>query len=164
MTRSRSTTLHSGVPCERARAWAALAPDGEVSVLEQKLLDAHLARCGACSRFSVQVTAVAAALRAAALQPVSQPVTVPTWRRQRTYARVRVVGAAAAVAVMALGISSRAPLSAGERGAFQFPVAVDFSGGDRAEQQELRDLRREAIVAAIAARNRPARHFGTESI
>ena len=133
-------------------------------MLEQKLLDAHLARCGACSRFSVQVTAVAAALRAAALQPVSQPVTVPTWRRQRTYARVRVVGAAAAVAVMALGISSRAPLSAGERGAFQFPVAVDFSGGDQAEQQELRDLRREAIVAAIAARNRPARHFGTESI
>jgi hypothetical protein len=164
MTRVRSTKFHSGVPCERARAWAALAPDGEVSLLEQKLLDAHLARCGACSRFSVQVTAVAAALRAAALQPVAQPVAVPTWRRRRVDARVRMVGAAAAVAVMALGIAARAPLPAGEQESFQFPVVVDFSGGDRAEQQELRDLRREAIVAAIAARNRPARHFGTESI
>ena len=77
-------------------------------------------------------------------------------------ARVRTVGAAAAVAVMALGIASRAPLSAGERQSFQLRPCVDFSGGDQAEQQALRDLRREAIVAAIEARNRPARHFGNQ--
>ena len=148
--------------CERARSWAALAPDGELSELERKLLDAHLVRCDACSRFSVQVAAVAAELRAAALQPLPRPVSIPSWRRRPAYARVRTVGAAAAVAVMALGIASRAPLSTGERQSLQFPSVVDFSGGDEAEQQALRNIRREAIVEATAARNRPARHFGNQ--
>jgi len=156
------TAFPSGRPCERARAWASLMPDGELSVLEQKLLDAHLARCRPCCSFSVQVAAVAAALRAAALDPVSQPVAIPTWRRRRVYARVRMVGAAAAVAVMALGIAARAPVSTGEQGAFEFPVVVDFSGSDQAEHQALRDIRREAMVAAIEARTRPARHFGNQ--
>ena len=155
------TRFPRGVLCERARSWAALAPDGELSELEQKLLDAHLARCGACSRFSVQVAAVAAELRSAALQPLPRPVSIPTWRRRPAYARVRAVGAAAAVAVMALGIASRAPLSTGEQQA-QFPRVVDFSGGDVAEQQALRNILREAIAQEAAARNRPARHFGNQ--
>jgi hypothetical protein len=150
------------VLCERARSWAALAPDGELSELEQKLLDSHLARCAGCSRFAVQVAAVATELRAAALQPLAQPVSIATWRRRPAYARVRTVGAAAAVAVMALGIASRAPLQTSDQQAFQLPRVVDFSGGDEAEQQALRNLRREAIVQATAARNRPARHFGNQ--
>ena len=77
-------------------------------------------------------------------------------------ARVRTVGAAAAVAVMALGIASRAPLSSGERAVAPLRPVLDFSGGDQAEQQALRDLRREVIVAEIEARNRPARHFGNQ--
>jgi len=156
------TSFSRGVLCERARSWAALAPDGELSELEQKLLDAHLARCGACNRFSVQVAAVATELRTAVLQPLPRPVSIPTWRRRPVYTRVRTVGAAAAVALMALGIASRAPLSAGEQESFQLPRVVDFSGGGEAEQQALRNLRREAIVVANAARNRPARHFGNQ--
>jgi predicted anti-sigma-YlaC factor YlaD len=148
--------------CERACTWASLAPDGELSELEQKLLDSHLARCGPCNRFARQVAAVAAELRAAALQPLPQPVAIPTWRRGALTARFRAVGAAAAVAVMALGIASRAPLSAGERQSLQVRPVLDFSGGDQAEQQQLRDLRREVIVAEIEARNRPARHFGNQ--
>lgn len=151
-----------GVLCERARSWAALAPDGELSELEQKLLDAHLARCAACSRFSVHVAAVTAGLRDAPLQPLPWPVSIPTRRRQPVYARVRTVGAAAAVALMALGIASRAPLSAGDQESFQPARVVDFSGGDEAEQRALRNLHREAVVAASAARNRPARHFGNQ--
>jgi len=156
------TRFPRGVLCERARSWAALAPDGELSELERKLLDAHVARCGACSTFTVQVAAIAGALRAAALQPLPRPVSISTWRRRHVYARVRMVGAAAAVAAMALGVTARAPLSAGEQQSFQFPRVVDFSGGDLAEHQELRNIRREAIVAAIEARNRPARHFGNQ--
>jgi len=156
------TRFPRGVLCERARSSAALAADGELSELERKLLDAHVARCGACSRFSVEVAAVAARLRSAALQPLPRPVSIPTWRRRPVYARVRLAGAAAAVAVMALGIASRAPLSAGEPQALRLAPVVDFSGGDLVEQQELRTIRREAIVAAIEARNRPARHFGNQ--
>ena len=151
-------------PCERARSWAALAPDDELSVLEQKLLDAHVARCGSCSHFSVQVAVVAAELRASPARELPRPVSVPAWRRRCVHARARMVGAAAAVAVMALGVASPSPLSAGKQETFRLPRVVDFSGGDRAEQQALRDVRREAIVGAIAARSRPAGHFGTQPI
>ncbi len=158
------TRFSRGSLCDRARAWAALAPDGELSELERKLLDAHVVRCGACSRFAVHVAALTGELRAAALQPLPRPVSIPAWRRRHVYARARLVGAAAAVAVMALGIAARAPLSAGDRQSFDFKPVVDFSGGDRAEHQALRDARREAMVAAIEARNRPARHFGTQPV
>ena len=155
-------TFSQRASCERACSWASLAPDGELSELEQRLLDSHLARCGPCDRFARQVAAVAAELRAAALQPLPQPVAIPMWRRGSVTARVRAVGAAAAVAVMALGIASRPPLSSGERQSLQVQPVLDFSGGEQAEQQQLRDLRREAIVAEIEARNRPARHFGNQ--
>jgi hypothetical protein len=155
------TRFPRGILCERARSWAALAPDGELSELEQKLLGAHVARCASCSRFSVQVEAVALELRAAALQPLPRPVSIPSWRRP-VYTRIRTVGAAAAVALMALGIAARAPLSTSEQQSLQLPRVVDFSGGDQAEQQRLRSLRREAIVTAREVRNRPARHFGNQ--
>lgn len=158
------TRFPSGLPCERARVWSALVPDGELSVLEQKLLDAHLARCRACSHFSAQVTAAVAQLRAAPLQPLPVPIAVSTRHRRRIPARARMVGAAAAVAAMALGVAARAPLSSEQQVTFQLPRVVDFSGGDLAEQQALRDARRAAIVAAIAARSRPTGHFGTQPI
>lgn len=156
------TRFPRGVLCERARSWAALAPDSELSELEQKLLDAHLVRCGACSRFAVQVMAVTAELRSAALEPLPRPVSIPAWRRRPVYTRVRTVGAAAAVALMALGIAARGPLTTSEQQSLQLPRVVDFSGGDEAEQQRLLNLRREAIVAAREIRNRPARHFGNQ--
>jgi predicted anti-sigma-YlaC factor YlaD len=138
-------------------------PDGELSVLEQRLLDGHLARCVACAHFSAQVAAAAAELRAAALQPLADPIAVPAPQRRRVPAGLRMAGAAVAVAAMALGVASRAPLSAGQQETFKLPRVVDFSG-ELAEQQALRDVRREAIAAAIAARSRPAGHFGTQPI
>ena len=54
--------------CERAQVWAALAPDGELAVLERRLLDAHLAHCARCRAFAQQVAAVAAAVRGAAAE------------------------------------------------------------------------------------------------
>ena len=155
-------TFPTGDPCERACTWAALAPDNELSELERRLLAAHVSRCGPCSRFAAQVAAVAAALRAAAPQKLRRPVSIPAWRRRTVQARLRAAGAVAAVAVMALGIASRAPLPTGETQTFRPTPVLDFSGGDQAEHQALRDARREAIVAALEARNRPARHFGNQ--
>ena len=116
-----------GVLCDRARAWAALAPDGELSELERKLLGSHLDRCHSCADFAVRVAAVAAELRAASLQPLPRPVSVPVWRRRHAYARVRTIGAAAAVAAMALGLAGRAPLSTGERDKLQLPRVTNFA-------------------------------------
>jgi predicted anti-sigma-YlaC factor YlaD len=127
----------NGVLCERARTWAALAPDGELSELERKLLDAHVQRCAACAYFAVEVAAVASELRAAALQPMPRPLVVPIWRRRPVYARVRAVGAAAAVAVMALGVASRAPLSAGDRESFDLPRVTNFANKTPLHEVEL---------------------------
>ena len=127
----------TGILCERARAWAALAPDGELSELERKLLDAHVQRCAACGYFAVEVAAVAAELRAAALQPLPRPLVVPIWRRRPVYARFRAVGAAAAVAVMALGIASRAPLSAGDRESFELPRVTNYANKTPQREVEL---------------------------
>jgi anti-sigma factor RsiW len=151
------TRFPRGVLCERARSWAALAPDGELSELERKLLDSHLARCGACGAFALQLAAIAAELRDASPQPLPHPVALPVLHRRRAWTGVRTVGAAAAVAVMALGIASRAPLSSSERESFRLPPVVDFSGGDRQEMATLISQRREAIAVANAVKNRPAR-------
>jgi len=127
-----------GVLCDRARAWAALEPDGELSELERKLLGSHLDRCDSCADFAVRVAAVAAVLRAASLQLLPRPVSVPVWRRRPVYARVSAIGAAAAVAVMALGVSARAPLSTGERD--RLPRVTNFA--DNAEREVALIIRR----------------------
>ena len=121
----------NGVLCERARTWAALAPDGELSELERKLLDAHVQRCAACAYFAVEVAAVASALRAAALQPLPRPISVPVWRRRPVYSRLSAVGAAAAVAVMALGVTARPPLSPGESD--KLPRVTNFANNAERE-------------------------------
>lgn len=158
------TRFPRGVLCERARSWAALAPDNELSELERKLLDAHLARCPGCSRFAERVLAVAEALRAESLQPLTYPLTVPSWRRRTAYARFRTVGAAAAVAAMALGVAARAPLSTdGRQESFRVPTISSSALDDRTEQDELRDLRREQVLSArVVGGPRVIRHFGNQ--
>jgi predicted anti-sigma-YlaC factor YlaD len=141
-----------GVLCDRARAWAALAPDGELSELERKLLDSHLDRCHACAVFSVRVAAVAAELRAASLQPLRRPVSVPVWRRRPLYSRVSAIGAAAAVAVMALGVSARAPLSTGERESL--PRVTNFAN----------NAEREVALIVRRADNDKARSYSRQKV
>ena len=158
MTRSPNRVL-----CERARSWAALAPDLELSELERKLLDAHLARCAGCSDFAVQVAAVAAALRNEQLQPLTYPVSVPSWRRRTAFARLRTVSAAAAVAAMALGVAARSPLpSDGRSEAFRSPAFVPSGPEERVELDEMRALRRTMLLAVLVADSTASRHFGDQ--
>jgi predicted anti-sigma-YlaC factor YlaD len=104
--------------CERARVLAALVPDGELSELERRGLRTHLRGCRSCARFARGVERVSALLRAEELMRPSLPAAVPhiARRRHAFVARVRPVAAAAAVALMALGIASRAPLEMDEQG------------------------------------------------
>jgi hypothetical protein len=148
--------------CERTRARAALAPDGEVSVLEQRLLDAHLANCAACRCFAVLVCDVTAALRAAAAERPSHRVALPVAPvRRSAYVRLRSVGSVAVVAAMALGIAIQAPVpSEVER-----PAAA--RGGapaevEDAEQRTIRVLRHEALLASPMYPDRPACAFGNQ--
>ncbi|HXH89545.1 MAG TPA: zf-HC2 domain-containing protein [Gaiellaceae bacterium] len=160
------TRFPRGVLCERARSWAALAPDNELSELERKLLDSHLERCAGCSSFAERVVAVAEALRSEPLQPLTYPIPVPSWRRRTVYARFRTVGAAAAVAAMALGIAARAPLPSDARqDGFRAPNVAASALDDRTEQDEMRDLRRDQILNAgpVLAATSSVRHFGDQS-
>jgi hypothetical protein len=89
--------------CERARMWASLQLDGELSELERALLDAHVARCEACSVYVREVRAATEGLRAAELERPAHPITLPIRRR---LVRPVHVSAAAALIAMAVGLGS----------------------------------------------------------
>jgi predicted anti-sigma-YlaC factor YlaD len=140
--------------CEHARVWAALAPDGELSEFERRSLRSHLHTCDSCARFASEVESVALLLREAELDRPTILTAIPRTvrRRQALAARGRPVAAAAAVALMALGIASRAPLEVEKRDS---GVSTTTSAVERTELQSLRALRQGAILAADRARLDP---------
>lgn len=147
--------------CERTRAWAALAPDGELSQLERRLLDAHLARCAACRRFAGQVEAIADELRQAAAERSGRRWVVPSAPARRSAeARLRSVVSAAAVAAMALGIAAQAPILADEQP--QRPREAAPAEVADAELHTIRLLRREALLSPAARSDRASGSFGNQ--
>jgi predicted anti-sigma-YlaC factor YlaD len=92
--------------CERARAWASLGLDGELSQVEQALLRAHVGRCAGCAEFAGDVGALTQELRATALEGVV--VAGMPARRRSSGMRTLQLGAAAAVVVLAAGLGSLA--------------------------------------------------------
>jgi predicted anti-sigma-YlaC factor YlaD len=130
--------------CERARVLAALAPDGELSELEQQGLLTHLRGCRSCTRFARGVERVSALLRAEELARPSLPAVVPhIVRRHRVVAaRLRPVAAAAAVALMALGIASRSPLEMDGRDSGSSTVGTQLAS----QPTTYRALRQDALV------------------
>jgi anti-sigma factor RsiW len=155
-----------GIVCERARAWAALQPDGELSSFEQRLLTAHLDRCEPCHAFAERVEAATLALRSAASEPLPQPVSIS---RAARFAPTRLVprraaysaAAAAAAAVMALSISSGVGFTGAEPTVAPSPLVIVTNGDDAADYHAMRELRRLQLATDIAAPSgqRP-RQFG----
>jgi hypothetical protein len=77
------------VRCERARQWASLGPDGELSSLEEQLLTRHLAGCEPCRSFEEGVRSATELLRtspaerpARRFQPARRSVDLPLERRR----------------------------------------------------------------------------------
>lgn len=83
--------------CERAREWASLRVDGELSDLERRLLADHLRRCADCAAFAADVEASTRALRSTPLASVRVSLALPR-RRRRLRARPVQLAAAGAVA------------------------------------------------------------------
>jgi hypothetical protein len=133
--------------CERAREWSSLRIDGELSLLEEELLERHLGVCEACAGFEDAIRVTAGAMRTAPVERPSRRIRIPSRRtagfsveRRRT-----AVVAAAALAVGALVGSyfDRPPQ----------PAPVD--GGPQVsllsrDLNQLRDLPREAPPARQA--------------
>lgn len=150
--------------CERARRWAALAPDDELSELERRALLSHLRSCAPCAGFARGVGHVSALLRAEELERPSLPTLVPhvVRRRQVLAARARPVAAAAAVALMALGVASRAPLEMNGRDS----AAGSTTSATEGQQEDLASIRlwRQGVLqvdlrplerSALVGRNQP---------
>src|SRR3954469_19530377 len=90
--------VSGGQLCARARFWASLRIDGELSELEGALLDAHLARCDGCREVAQGFGAAAALLRATPPARVD-PVAVHVSSSPR-----RLLAAIAVAAVVLVGM------------------------------------------------------------
>jgi hypothetical protein len=101
--------------CERARQWASLRIDGELSELEDALLEKHLEGCANCSAFAVRLAATTEAVRAVPLErpEISYPRFERPVIRLPVGRRVAIVAVAAAAALGAfVGSSLQKPTTA----------------------------------------------------
>jgi hypothetical protein len=132
-----------GQLCARARFWASLRIDGELSELEGALLDAHVARCSDCAAFAAGVDGSTTALRAAPLV-ASVPVSVvlPASPR-RVFAGVVAAAAVDSLALLGgLGDGPRSSQSGSVRAARVAVVATAET------PDQLRRLRRTSLLNA----------------
>lgn len=98
--------------CERAREWASLQLDGELSELERSMLRAHTRRCEACSAYVLEVGAITETLRRTELVPVPHPIALPLRRSFGWVNRALQAGVATAAVV---GITAGLALQVGSR-------------------------------------------------
>jgi len=130
--------------CERARAWASLRVDGELSELQSALLDAHLGRCSACREFAHGAEDLAAVLASARLErPARLELVLPPRGRLRALGRTALAAgavAAASVAATLTGVSIGDGTARASR-----PVAM-VTAVDT--PNELRALRRPLLVVS----------------
>jgi hypothetical protein len=144
------TRFRTNHECEQARAWSALAPDGVLSEFEHASLQSHLGSCAACARFAAQVEELARLVRRAELVPLPRPVSARSRHslHRTLVARVRPVVAAAAVALMAVGVASRAPLPVEPRETVTLDGAAVSPDADRREMESLRTQREQNFFAS----------------
>jgi predicted anti-sigma-YlaC factor YlaD len=132
---------HTRHRCERIREWISLELDGELSRIERALVDRHLAVCGDCTAFAAEVRGFTHALREESLEPLARPIQLPS--RTRVSVRPLQVSAAAAVALIAVGIGSlSSSLLDGGVGAKITPAAgtrVD-EGKDQLRTRQMQEL------------------------
>jgi|SRR5689334_10599531 predicted anti-sigma-YlaC factor YlaD len=106
--------------CERARARASLALDGELSQVEQALLRAHVGRCAECAHYARDLDGLTQELRTAPLQRPCGNVPV---RRRRPGMRKLQLGVAAAAVALAAGLGSLAGSLTSSTGPAGAPVS-----------------------------------------
>jgi predicted anti-sigma-YlaC factor YlaD len=130
-----------GQLCARARFWASLRLEGELSELEGALLDAHLGRCAECAAYASCSEAATEALRAESLEAVT-PVTLDV---QRPGKRV-LAGVVAATLVVAAGVLGALVdgNSAKQGSAVAGRAVAVVTAGDTPDQ--LRRLRRTSLL------------------
>ena len=122
--------------CSRARESMSAQLDLELSELDSARLSAHLRDCPGCAAYAFEIGAIAARLRAAALDQPGRPIELP--RRQRLRVTARAAAAAVAVAAgasLALGhaLGSSSPRPSAARAPVREPIPTSVVRGLRAD-------------------------------
>jgi len=118
--------------CQRVRAQVSLRLDSELSQLEDRMLELHLGRCAQCREYAADVARFTDELRSAPLEILAHPAFVERGRRGMALARLqgRAVAAAAAVAMVAIGVASQVASSRGSEAPLpavtQFPTQAEL--------------------------------------
>jgi predicted anti-sigma-YlaC factor YlaD len=139
--------------CDRARAWASLRLDGEISELEEALLVAHLRRCAACSEYEETTRAAVLTLRAQPLERIENPVAVAG--RRRIPLRPAAVARVAAVVAAVVGVSAVLGTQAAKG-----PTSVPSSPSSPQLAVEDNDLEQLRALRVIQLGGRPPRGSG----
>lgn len=137
--------------CERARESASLRLDAELSEFEHALLVAHLSRCEGCRAFAAELDAVTARIRATPLEPLEQPIVLPS-RRRLVSRRPVEVAAAAALMLTALGVAGALRTVEASNPTISFGAP---GVGNTIESREFSDIRRANIRRSMRRSVRP---------
>ncbi|HYY32285.1 MAG TPA: zf-HC2 domain-containing protein [Gaiellaceae bacterium] len=136
--------------CDRARQWSSVRADGELSELEEALLEKHLLGCGACRAFDARLRSTTEMLRAAPEEAPSVRFRVP----ERVFARFplgrRLAVAAIAVAAAAgsvVGSTLQGPATHPQKPAPQVSLLTN-------DLKQLRQLPRGERVQRVAPSER----------
>jgi anti-sigma factor RsiW len=132
--------------CNRVRSQVSLELDGQLSQLERVMLAVHLERCPACRAYQADVAAFTRVVRAAPVEHMKSPVVVR--RPRRGIAHRLQAGAAAAVAIVALGVASRIALP-------ESPSPPPPSASEQAANPSMRDLERELAILELVRPGKP---------
>jgi predicted anti-sigma-YlaC factor YlaD len=128
--------------CDRAREYASLRLDGELSDFESALLDSHIEHCPSCRAFAEDLVGVTERLRTS---PLERPLIVLTLPQRRFAALRRMqVSAAAAAVVSVVGIGALFGMLHSNAST---PGHVAKLGSMAQEKREFRDLRRAVLTA-----------------
>jgi len=131
--------------CDRARMWASLAVDGEISEVERDSLRAHVAVCPACEAWAAGVVDLAGALRTAPPVEPGRTLFQPPVRPRRIRARAVQLAAAAAATAAAVGLGHlAASLTSPAGGKAPSRAAIAATQEPYVEQQQLALLSRAA--------------------
>jgi hypothetical protein len=138
--------LIRGGLCDRAREWTSLRLDGELSPLEEELLERHLDLCVDCRAFDADVRWATDVLRLTPHERPSRRVILPARPAARiSRSRLTAVAAAAALGAGALiGSLVERPSSSPPAGG---PTEVSLLSN---EAKQLRDLPRTRFLSPPA--------------
>jgi predicted anti-sigma-YlaC factor YlaD len=138
--------------CARSREWVSLELDGELSMLERRMLDVHLDRCPGCRAFSDQVMGVTSVVRAAEPEVPSRTLHVASRgrpRHLRATGRVMRSAASAAAIACAVAIGIVLPFGGGNDVSPGLLVVVPVDAEVENDGEILRQERSEPPVRAV---------------